>query len=305
MERWGMVRRRLSAAVLAAVALLAGACSADRATGPERTDQLTLVEPTPSGSVQPGRASSGPGDPGSTNGPPRTTRGPGAGSGFVSHDDDEVGSNGPLYLRPDVPRMVVEVEAVPGREPSASTLNLLVARLHSVVGKPGGVTVTPTHTIPAHGDGTWTLDQLRAAENRYRTTHSSASAASMYLMYVDGKPPQEGALGVTFSASATAIFVDQIASSATLLVSAASIERATTVHEAGHMLSLVNLGYTSPRHHEDPDHRGHSSDPDSVMYWAVDNVGVATLLGGHTTPPTDFDAADRADLAAIQSGELP
>jgi len=67
----------------------------------------------------------------------------------------------------------------------------------------------------------------------------------------------------------------------------------------------VNLGYHSPRPHEDPQHPGHSNDPNSVMYWAVDNVGVATLLGGHTAPPTDFDPDDRADLSDIRRGELP
>jgi hypothetical protein len=40
------------------------------------------------------------------------------------------------------------------------------------------------------------------------------------------------------------------------------------------------------------------------MYWAVDNVGVASLLGGRTAPPTDFDADDKADLADVKLGRL-
>lgn len=219
-------------------------------------------------------------------------------------DGGDPGSNAAAFLRAEIPRLVVEIDAVDGKGPRPETLDLLRSRLAAVVDKPGGIRFLPVEAIPAHG-GAWTLDDLRAAERAHRDSHNSTSAASLYLLFVDGTPPKDGAIGIAFSGSSAAIFSDQVADAATLLVSAAAIERADTVHEVGHLLSLVNLGYRSSRDHEDPGHRGHSDNPRSVMYWAVDNVGVASLLGGRTEPPTAFDADDLADLAAIRSGRAP
>lgn len=257
----------------------------------------------------PGRATPAPGR--SFGGPARTRvpgGGPPAAGGTAAPvrvgDGGSVGANAAAFLRRDVPELVVEVDAVAGKGPRPETLDLLRRRLAAVVDKPGGVRFLPIGTVQPDGD-TWTVDELRASEEASRSSHNSPSTASLYLQFVDGEPPREGAIGVAYSGSSAAIFSDQIDEAATLLVSAASIEHACTVHEVGHLLSLVNLGYESSRAHEDPEHKGHSDNPGSVMYWAVDNVGVATLLGGRTEPPTEFDADDLADLAAIRSGRSP
>ena len=128
----------------------------------------------------------------------------------------------------------------------------------------------------------------------------------LYVIYVNGSYAKEqDALGLAYNSSTFVVFAEQIReAAATPIVSATSIEQAVVVHEMGHVLALVNLGYASPRDHEDPDHRGHSDNPSSVMYWAMDNVGVANLLGGRTAPPDDFDADDRADLDDLKSGRL-
>jgi hypothetical protein len=204
-----------------------------------------------------------------------------------------------------VPQLVVEIDAVAGKGPRNDTVSLVRTRLAEVVDKPAGIRVLATDERVPPRNGRWTIDALRTAERSHRTTHNTPSVASLYLLFVDGTPPKDGAIGVAYSGSSAAIFSDQVAEAATLLIGAAAIEHADTVHEVGHLLSLVDLGYTSPRAHEDPQHPGHSDNPDSVMYWAVDNVGVATLLGGRTEPPTDFDADDRADLADIRAGKLP
>jgi hypothetical protein len=127
---------------------------------------------------------------------------------------------------------------------------------------------------------------------------------AIYLQFLDGTYEDRDAVGVAYGASSAAIFSQHIEEIATVLVGSEAIERAATIHEIGHLLSLVNIGYRSPRTREDPDHPNHSSNPDSVMYWAVDNVGVVTVLGGDMELPTDFDADDRADLEDVRTGEL-
>jgi hypothetical protein len=79
------------------------------------------------------------------------------------------------------------------------------------------------------------------------------------------------------------------------------VELAVATHELGHLLGLVDLVLHTGR--EDPEHPGHSPDRESVMIWAVETDLVTTLLGGG--PPTDFDAADRADLSAIRRSAAP
>jgi len=75
------------------------------------------------------------------------------------------------------------------------------------------------------------------------------------------------------------------------------IEDACTMHESGHLLGLVDLVLNTGR--QDPEHPGHSRNRQSVMYYAVESGLVAQLLGG--PPPTEFDDADRADLATIRA----
>jgi hypothetical protein len=129
------------------------------------------------------------------------------------------------------------------------------------------------------------------------------SDATMYLLFVNGKA-DSGALGTAYNASSDILFEQSIRGASDGVVTAQEIEQSAVIHEVGHILSLVNEGYTSPRPHEDSQHPGHSNDPKSVMYWVIDNVGVATLLGGRTVPPNDYDSDDRADLNDVRNKKL-
>ena len=105
-------------------------------------------------------------------------------------------------------------------------------------------------------------------------------------------------------ASTIAVFKDSIDDSVNFLgrPSADEIERAVTVHEAGHLLGLVNLVYQSPIPHEDPDHPGHSNNEDSVMYWAIESQDIGNQLDGE--PPNNFDEYDLDDLSLLKQGKL-
>jgi len=217
-------------------------------------------------------------------------------------DDAAIGANTYLYLNRRIPKLIVEIDAVAGYEPAPSALRLLRTRLGQVVDKPGGIDFLPVKTIPHTEDGDANNSFMENTEKRYRTHHSSASAIVLYVLYTDGDTG--GVIGAAYSSSAYAVFKQAIASAATPLVTAEEIEDSVIVHEAGHVLALVDIGYQSPRNHEDPQHPGHSKNPRSVMYWAVDNVGVVGLLGGSTRPPTAFDSDDIADLRDLRDGKL-
>jgi hypothetical protein len=103
---------------------------------------------------------------------------------------------------------------------------------------------------------------------------------------------------VTVRGDVIAVFADQVAAAATPIVSRAAIEDAVLLHELGHVLGLVDLARDTKR--ADKDHPGHSANPGSVMYWAVESSLVGQVLNG--PPPHDFDRDDLADLAALRNG---
>lgn len=221
-----------------------------------------------------------------------------------AQDYGETGQNAFFYLNSQVPELVVELDAVQGQAPSQATLSLLHERLESVADKPAGIRLLPIETIPASSKTEWTMTDISVVEEQNRDNFNSREKAVIYILFLNGEPKDGGAIGIAYASSSMVIFTQRIRGAATPLVSAESIEKAAAVHEVGHLLSLVNLGYTSPRDHADPEHPSHSKNPGSVMYWAVDNVGVATLLGGRTEPPNDYDGDDRADLADVKAGKL-
>ena len=74
------------------------------------------------------------------------------------------------------------------------------------------------------------------------------------------------------------------------------------VHEAGHLLGLVNLVYTSPADHEDSENKGHSNNEDSVMYWAIESRSVGSFISGDL--PTEFDQDDLDDMVGLADGSI-
>jgi hypothetical protein len=194
--------------------------------------------------------------------------------------------------------LTVEVDWASGRDPSRQALDHLSSVLRRELDKPGGIAITLGNRV-ASSRTTWSLPDLVALERANRASRSSRSRATMWIGYVAGSYAENAnALAVSFSASSAVIFRDRIDAAASALVLEPEIERSVLTHEAGHLLALVNIGYRSRHDHEDPAHPNHSNNPESVMYWAVEDVSVRTLLRGG--PPDDFDDADRADLALLR-----
>jgi hypothetical protein len=295
--------RRLAAACGAAL-WLAAACSGDDdgQAGSPRSETTTATDggapPTETGAS--GGTGQQPGDttvtvaPGVTS-PEPTVPGPPSMAPPGLDADVPVGRFAPAYLRDDLSSsLVVEVAAQDGADPSAAALQHLVTVLGDVSGKP--VAVEPLRL--GDGPSSWSDDDVRGAADAAAVTPQGDGTAVVRLLFVHGRYGDGGVLGVAVRGDVAAVFVDEVASTASLLVSAAAIERAVTLHEVGHLLGLVDLHLGTSR--GDPDHPGHSRNRGSVMYWAVESTLVGQVLGG--PPPDAFDADDRADLAAIAAG---
>jgi hypothetical protein len=153
-------------------------------------------------------------------------------------------------------------------------------------------------SLPASDGREWTAAAI-ASTAAARTPSATADSALLQILYLGGRyADDDGVLGISVNARVFAVFSDEVAKAATGLVGSERIELAVSIHELGHLLGLVDLYLRTGR--ADPEHPGHSTNPQSVMYWAVESDVVTDLLTGG--PPVDFDRADLADLAVIRDG---
>lgn len=234
----------------------------------------------------------------------------------VSHVGD---ANKDLGTPAKYTKLLVEIDHPPSDGPDPDALATFKENLQQATGRAASAITFDTSdaSIPAEPSKKYTLDEIQALENAHRQHHSGGDTAVLYMIYVSGgneADTQQGTvLGVTYRGTSIAIFKGNIrAASASGLLSSAPpltcVEQSVVTHEFGHAAGLVNLGTPMQKPHEDADHKGHSSNKNSVMYWQVESsYGIQNLFtpitGGNcdgTGIPYRFDADDLADLAAVR-----
>ena len=207
-----------------------------------------------------------------------------------------LGGLAPSLLRADLTeRIVVEVLVQPGASPRTASTDYLQGIFRDVSGKQ----VRQANGTVGTDRTEWTAAAVLAAGDAAAVEQQGNGQAVMRLLFLRGTFEGDGdVLGIALRGDLAAIFVDRVKVAATPLFPAAGIEGAVTVHEAGHILGLVDLYRFTGR--QDPEHPGHSANRNSVMYWAIESGLVSDILNGG--PPWDYDADDLADLAAIRAG---
>jgi len=294
---WG--RRDIYARLFIALALLLGACANNTSGGLAPPAQIRgTFTPPVKHSPSARKKTTAVARPGSTVGPPKHRTPSGA---LATFDDlGSVGAMARAYAQATpARRLYYEIAYVEGNTPSQSSLDHIKTIFARDLAKPGGITVRLGAKIPKTQDE-YSLADIAALSSRYRAHWSQGDTATMWLVSLNGSlAGAQGVLGVAYRASEVAVFPDQMDQATTAIVNYAAIERSVVTHETGHLLGLVNIAYESQYNHADPQHPGHSKYQTSVMYWAIDDISVAALLG--RGPPDDFDRYDRADLATLRT----
>lgn len=208
-----------------------------------------------------------------------------------------VGAFARTILRPQpATQVVLEVFQMSGAAPRQNTIDHVLSTLRQVTGKT--VNLSGPITVPSRS-GAISQADIQAMADTHGKAEQGGGQAVIHLLFIHGEfEGDDSVLGIAVRGDTAAIMSDQVNSAGTPIASASRIEDAVTMHEAGHLLGLVDIARNTGR--ADPDHPGHSKNRDSVMFWAVESDIVSQVLGG--PPPVNFDSADLADLAALRNG---
>lgn len=206
--------------------------------------------------------------------------------------------------------LLVEVDVAEGVAPTDASLDTVLTRLLQRCNKPAGITFAGSprldDTIPASElRQTYTVSDLLALRTSHQDATTQGTIARLYILYLNGSfDPVADALGVSFNADAIAIFRDRLVDALGPWGSNATVvkefEEAVLVHEAGHVMGLVNAPLPMVSAHEDTANRAHDVNPDCVMYFQLTLDPFAALQG---TVPDNYDTPCQDDISA--GGGLP
>lgn len=228
-------------------------------------------------------------------------------------DGGSVGSAAKDILDPrERANLVVEIDFPQGYGMNPEARTLLRNTLAEVSGRAADdIVIEEQAEIPAEPGRKYSIQEIVALEEKHRDRRTTGNTAALYILYVAGGYSEDDGdsrvLGVAYRGTSLAIMKGNIRDGTRnggILGTAPEeryVERAVVVHELGHALGLVDLGTKMQRPHEDSEHQGHSSNPESVMYWTVDTSDIlANVISGGANIPYRFDADDKADLRALR-----
>lgn len=301
------------AVVALAIALLGAGCNTARRADGGSTEvggsATTLATPVgeaaPAGPSGGGSSGGGPAQPPTGSSGSAAAPGSGGGGSSAASQEDPIvkaARSGPggfarVLLQPTpAGKLVLDVMSQSGAEPRYSALERMRQVLADQSRKP--VDLMGPATIDG-GARSWNESDLRALADEHARVPQGRGTAAIRILFLRGTyRGSDTVLGVAVRGDVIAIFSDSVRGASSPVVAASVIEDAVTMHELGHVLGLVGLVVNPGR--QDPDHKGHSKNEESVMYWAVESSLIGQLLGGN--PPRNFDTEDLADLAAIRGG---
>ena len=202
-------------------------------------------------------------------------------------------------------RLIVEIDYVEGYEPSSQATDTLKNRLNFYCDKPEGILIlkdSMTTTKSSYSD-----EDIRNLEDKHRDYFKMENDIVAYILYLNGEYSEDSnVLGIAYGASSAVIFKERIDEInipiwAINLVDNTDYEKSVLVHEFGHLLAMVNIGYESERNHEGQEH--HCRYDDCVMYHSVETVSIINLITQEEPkPPSDFCSDCRHDLNKLKSG---
>ncbi len=209
--------------------------------------------------------------------------------------------------------IVVEVDYSGDYKPSPLTLSALQYSLETYTAKQRVTILEPTPIPPFAG-----VHSHDDVQSFHRQTRDFATQEQpwdgrtfhMHILYLNGNM-EKPTLGYYVKNGEITILSDLLTSAIGPMtgelpgrIREDQVERKTLIHELGHAFGLVNLEVPMVRDHEDPNNRGHSSNPRSVMsYWNWTTPQEDPRRSAEETidVPWQFDEYDQEDLTAFRA----
>ena len=233
-------------------------------------------------------------------------------SGCLGDDDDEYRNLGVLgddkyeLLRDDpYPNLMIELHYVKDYGMSSRAKNTFVDRIEQVTDKQD--ITWKTVTVPG-GKARYSLEDVINIEREHRTVYKGGKNSALHILYLDGEyEDDENVLGMAYTASSFVMFKGRIDNAGGGTVSSEDIETSVLIHEFGHNLGLINIGYETPNpdHHDENHHSTNEPglfNDGSVMIPGINSLHYWNQLNGN--PPDEFDDDDLEDLRLLRIGEL-
>ncbi len=196
--------------------------------------------------------------------------------------------------------LAIEVDWVRGYPPSDSALHFLIQKIYANTDKHTVfIDRNASDEIPLR-TAIYDTESIRSLEGEYRDLYKHGNTAVLYIIYLNGLFRDTGAgleathtdvAGLEYGFSSIAIFKQEIIDYSDNAYQQEYMERSVLLHEFGHTICLVGIGYDSPQ--EDPEHPHHSIHAYAVMYYAINaSAGI---------PPQDFCEDSKKDIETIKA----
>jgi hypothetical protein len=223
------------------------------------------------------------------------------------------------YIRGDrFPKLVLEIDSVPGFEPRSSSEDAVVQGLADLLSRPGAISASgstsPSYSMGA--DHAWTFPELDALATSTFDLSAGPDAIKMHVLFVDGHSAEDNQngkiLGLAWAHTHLVVFKktieDACGTGLTGLLAeqvCADAELGVWMHEIGHLLGLVDNGLPMVTPHKDSLHGAHDQSDACIMFWAYETGSVldeirARVTGGNASK-LDFDDACKNDIAAVRN----
>ncbi len=198
--------------------------------------------------------------------------------------------------------LAIEVDWIIGCEPDWSAMDFLVQKIKEYCNKDSVYIDRNYSDEIVSYRSVYTMSDIENLENEYRGLHKHGDTAVIYYLYLNGRFEKSSALGtdvytevvgMTYTYSSVAIFKDEIRSVADVGLNVHYTECSILLHEFGHLICLVGIGYHSEQ--EDPDHPHHTIHRDGVMYYAINATQGAGI------PPQDFCNDSKTEIEYLKN----
>lgn len=168
-----------------------------------------------------------------------------------------------LLRADDYTNLALEIDYMPGYEPTQEALDSLKLFLEQRLNKTSVTIRTPTQ-IPSGGKQAYTAADVRDLEQEHRNNRTGAQSTTLesYFVIVDGEFDQANVLGIAYYNTSMAFFGPTIdsAGSGVGAPSRRKIEGTVFRHEFGHIMGLVDSGTPARSSHTTSDGQHCNSD---------------------------------------------